>query len=101
MTNPTSTDSSPALNSAEQIMHTLAEVYAEARAWRIADQAARDCIENIGVKGSGIDEYLIAQGEIVNDEYLSDCIAHLHWRGLALCHEVDDDTVSVQLHGGM
>lgn len=82
------------------LIEMMAEALAEDRAERIADQAANECIESAGVKGAGIDEYLISEVAIADDGYLFDCIEHLLWRGMAVRHSVDEDTVSVQLRVG-
>jgi hypothetical protein len=71
---------------------------AENRAWRIADQAALDFIACNGTKGAGVDEYLLGYCDIAADDYLNDCIEHLLRQALATRHEVDEDTVSVQLY---
>lgn len=67
-----------------------------ARAYEIADRAAQELVETEGVKTDGIDEYRFDANELAGDTHMTDCIAHLCWRGLAVSCE-SGDMVFVQL----
>jgi hypothetical protein len=85
------------MNLERRIARELAVKIADDRAHEIADRASRELIETEGVKTSGIDEYSFDANELVADEHMTDCVAHLCWRGLAVRHDCDDDVVLVQL----
>ena len=66
------------------------------RALRLADDAAESviCTEGHNTEGR---QWVLYPEQIAADPYLSDCIAHLEWRGIARRVDAEDGCVVVFL----
>ena len=84
------------MNLEEKIARALEEKMAEARAYRIATQAAEEFIRCEGMKTDCPDEFVF-HGADLADEHFQDCIAHLKWVGECVTHELDDESIAVML----
>jgi hypothetical protein len=67
------------------------------RALGIADIAAEELVRTEGrPSATAPDEFIFDAEEVIEDEHLTHCIAHLCWRGLAIYYQSGYDVI-VQL----
>ncbi len=80
------------MNAATRIVKELSESQADARAYRLATEAAEEFIRCNGISTDVPDQFIIT-GADVADEYAVQCIEHLKWVGECVAFEQGDDVV--------
>ena len=80
------------MNAATRIVKELSESQADARAYRLATEAADEFIRCNGIPTDVPDQFIIT-GADVTDEYAIKCIEHLKWVGGAVAFEHGEELI--------